>query len=528
MNNILTLIKINLIEQYRINKLFKKDKIIAKIGFVLLYLVIFATLTFSIGSIFYLTAITVENPNDALSEVLKSSCAIVAILSIISVLVQANGFLFKSKDFDLLVSLPIKKRDIIISKIFALLISSYLGMLVTYIPAIVVIGILGIQTQFIFYFNSLIIFILFPLGLVSISSFISLIIGKIFSNFKYKNLLIVSLAVVGVVLYLIYSFNIDPTTNPYADLSKFLNYIYYPANFAINTLLGSFNFLLIFILFNIGLFLVFINILGKYYLKLNTSQKRKRKKNNKALLVVKKSSQNKTLIKSEFKKYFSIPQYVINTIIGKVLLPVGMIYFSFQMANIELDPSQPLPVNEIVYILLAGLAVFTITLTSTTSVTISLEGESIWVLKTMPVSTNQIFLSKIVIDLTTTIIGGLIGLIGVLIFLPFNLIGFITLTILIIALGLHNAILGLIINLRFPKLKWDLPVRVIKQSLSVVIHMLISFLLVIILVVGAILLSNVVRDANLILIIFTLFIILIVVIEGIVLNKFGNKWFNKL
>ncbi|MFA7589024.1 MAG: hypothetical protein WCY22_01555 [Acholeplasmataceae bacterium] len=527
MSNYFHLLKVSLIENFHLNKVFKRDKIISKILFVLLGFVIAGSVVFSIGSVYYFIPMMVANPNEALETILNTALSIVSLIMIVSTLLQAKGFLFKGNDFDLLVSMPIKLKTIVLSKISTLLIANYVGMLVGFGPAIVVIAMLGLTTKIMFYVLAVLIFLFFPLAIVSVFALISLLFSNIFRNFKYKNLLIIIFGLTLITVYFIYSFSMNSNNVIFLEIGKAIEYIYYPAVLAVNGLLGNYLHLGIFFVLNIILFILFINIAGKLYLKSNTGSVRKAKKINKTLTIAK-SSQTKVLIKNEFKKYFSIPQYVINTIFGKVLLPIGLIVIPMQMGGLALDPTMSLDINVFIYLILALVAVLTVTLSSTTSVTLSLEGRQLWILKTIPVSTKQIFLSKMAVDLSTTLAGAVIGLVGVAILVPFNLIGFSLLTIFILSLGVHNAVLGLIINLKFPKLKWDLPVRVVKQSLSVLMHMLASFALAILLVMGVLLLSKTISNINLIFAMATAFVLLTAIAEIFVLNKYGDKWFGRL
>lgn len=529
MNKFFTLLKINLIENFKLNKLFNKKNLIQKILFLILTIGVIVFLGINIGFIYYPIMITSPDPNDALGNVLKAAFIFSAIALIIATLFQSYGFLFKGNDFDLLVSMPIPPKYIVLSKISTLLISNYLIMAITFIPAIVVVSMFGLITQFIFYFNATIIFFLFPLLIISVFTFVSYFVSLLLNRFKYKNLITITVVTLLLMGYLYYSFTLDFTDgSALGNIGNLLNYLYYPANFAVNALKGSFNDLVIFVLINILAFILFINIMGRMYIKINTGRKRRTRKNNK-VLTIKKSSQTKTLIKNEFKRYFSIPQYVINTIFGKILLPFGMILIAIQFQKIEITEPLPFDINEMLYLVIGAIAIFAITLTSTTTVSISLDGRQLWILKSSPVEPKQIFISKLIVDLTTTYLPAIIGIIGIAVIIkPFNIIGLLLTTLFIIVLGLHNALLGLLINLKFPKLKWDLPVRVVKQSLSVFIHMILSFLLIFAIIIGAVFLFRVINNSNLIYLIALGFISILVLIELILLSKLGNKWFMKL
>src|SRR5690606_33389665 len=58
-------------------------------------------------------------------------------MSLLITIANATGYLFKSKDFDLLMGLPIKQNTIVLTKVTYLLIVNYIIFFLIYIPAII-------------------------------------------------------------------------------------------------------------------------------------------------------------------------------------------------------------------------------------------------------------------------------------------------------------------------------------------------------------------------------------------------------
>ena len=155
-------------------------------------------------------------------------------------------------------------------------------------------------------------------------------------------------------------------------------------------------------------------------------------------------------------------------------------------------------------------------ISSTTNSSISLEGKSFWILKMLPISVQKIFLSKILVNLTilvpTIIIGG--TFFGI--YLHLSLIEFIFIYLMPLSYALFASIGGLVFNILFPRFDYENEVRVIKQSLSVFLTIVIGLTLVIIPVAINTL------DINYIMII-TNFIFFIDIILMVVLYYYGER-----
>jgi ABC-2 type transport system permease protein len=181
---------------------------------------------------------------------------------------------------------------------------------------------------------------------------------------------------------------------------------------------------------------------------------------------------SKTLYIKDIKRYLSSPIYVFNTSFGVIMFIIAAI------ASIFFDKEQILKVLELnnnvgMYPLLAAGVGFVMFMSNTTSASISIEGKNFWVIKSLPVSPMQVLRSKILVNLTVTIPIGIISLVimyfaGVI--KEFDLLVLIILTLIS---ALLSALFGLIVNLKFPKMDAINDVAAVKQSLSVIISILV-------------------------------------------------------
>lgn len=183
----------------------------------------------------------------------------------------------------------------------------------------------------------------------------------------------------------------------------------------------------------------------------------------------------KSLVKREAARYFSTPIYIFNTGIGLLIMLISSVAalvlrgkLDELMAGLELNhPVMPL--------LTAGLTLLISTVAITAS-TISLEGKYLWILKEAPVSTGELFAAKAGFQITLCL--PFLLLACVCLGLAFSLTLF-QAALMFLTAGIYSALsalIGLYINLCFPKLDAPNDAVVVKQSAAAIISPLVSIL----------------------------------------------------
>jgi ABC-2 type transport system permease protein len=158
---------------------------------------------------------------------------------------------------------------------------------------------------------------------------------------------------------------------------------------------------------------------------------------------------------------------------------------------------------------------------------ISLEGKNINNLKSLPVSAKTILNSKILACLVITTPILIIGCLALIIKFRISIINGIMLLLLAVLIPLVNHFLGLIINLKHPKLDYESPTDVIKQSASVFISMMLGGLLVLASIGIVIAIFNR-YNSSLVLLIALIFYLIIDFILYNLLSKIGQREFKNL
>lgn len=169
--------------------------------------------------------------------------------------------------------------------------------------------------------------------------------------------------------------------------------------------------------------------------------------------------------------------------------------------------------------------VYTGFMTSITSSSISLEGKSFNILKSMPVETKKILLAKVTESNIITI--PIILLCDVIFFVAFKIpvIDIIYILLVSIIVPTLTAIIGLLVNLKHPKMNAASDTEVVKQSMSSMISVMIGMVAGII---TAILMAAFYEIVNTLLVIELIILAIITLGLWLILKKYGQKRFKQM
>lgn len=394
---------------------------------------------------------------------------------------KAQGSLFAAKDYDLLMSLPIKSSVILTSKIINLLVLNWVFVAFVMIPPTTIYYTRTEGLSWVYFILVIISIIFIPLIPVIIASVFAVIISYFASKFKYKNLTTIVGTMILLVLILLGSFNMENIIqyvfNNSASIIDAIGNIYPPIAYLTNALIDI-NIIeyLKFILISVIPFIVFILLFSKVFKKINCRLGETYKKANYKVGALKTNRPVKALVDKEIKRYLSTPVYIMNTAVGMIMVLMAAIATMFIDAK-TLSMYMEIPYVQDIFPLIALLTlIFGIGLASTTPSSISLEGKNLWILKSLPIREREIFISKIMLSLIVTLPATLIINIIFFIGLRFTLIDLIWNLAISIVFCFFGAIVGLVVNLNFPKLEWSSPTVVVKQSAAVLITILITML----------------------------------------------------
>ena len=228
--------------------------------------------------------------------------------------------------------------------------------------------------------------------------------------------------------------------------------------------------------------------------------------------------------------FFKTPVFIVNAGFSLVLFIIVVIGLCVKYNDVFdlLKTFMPVKIlDSYLSIFIFVLISFAAFMTSITNSVISLEGKNINILKSLPINTKTILMSKVYAALLITTIPIIIG--DIILFIRFRLsiIEMLLLLAFSILIPLVSHFIGLIMNLKYPKLDFENSSEVVKQSTSSFLSVLIGMLL---LLGSVLLISKLIELVNpvTLLLIFLGAYLLIVIILYLYLIKVSVKRFDEL
>ncbi|MGB8453289.1 MAG: hypothetical protein WCD89_13290 [Anaerocolumna sp.] len=531
MKQIWLLTKVQISTVFDFGNFLKNKKTAKKNSYIFTALTLFFLVMFSVMSFLYSYAMGTSLKKIGMLELLPELLmAVTCVITIITTIYKVKGTLFGFKDYDLIMSLPVKTSMVVTSRLLLLNIINITFTLIIMVPAAIVYGILS-TASINFYAVSLLTVLFIPIIPMIAASIIGTIITVIASKFRHSNLvnLIITFAfLIGIMIFPYMAGDSEEALGQMtAVITKQVDNIY-PLAGMYRRAVCDLNVLsiVLFLLISIIAFALFSFIVGIKFKTINTNIAASRTKANYKIGNLEQASPFMALYRKELRRFFSSSLYIMNTAIGMVMMTIGAI------ATLFMSPQALAQVMEVPQ--MAGyagafaplLVSMCVAMTYITACSISLEGKNLWILKASPVLARTIFLSKISVSLTITLPAILADGILIAIGLKLSFAEFLVLLVMPTVYALFTAIFGLIINLALPKLNWSTEVTVIKQSAASMIAIFGGILVVALPMVLMFVLSGI--EALYLNILSTLVILAVTVFLYRYLNTKGEKTFRAL
>ena len=410
-----------------------------------------------------------------------------SLMTLIEGVYKSGSLMFNCKDDNLLLSLPIKKSTVLLVRILKFYAFEMLYNSVFLIPAIIIYAIYN-NVGLAYYLVSFVALLLLPIVPVLLSCIIGGAISAYSSRFKLKSFAEIVVTTLSLLAIFYVSLNLNTALGSIVTKASNINTmvinLYYPAGGYIR-LVENFNLLyfLLYIIINMGISLLIVGAFSKIYFKINSKIKIiKTKSRKKDYKIITRRPIN-SLIKKEFNRFIYSPVYVTNSGFGLVLFIIACIMISINYSSIdELLAMKDIniPIDQIktyMPVILFGLICFTALMTSITSSMISLEGRAFNILKSFPIKPIKIIISKILTAMIIMMPFIVIGDIIVIITFKFDLFETFIILLTSIVLPFIAETIGILVNLKYPRLDAENDTQVVKQSISSMISVFIGMIL---------------------------------------------------
>ena len=397
---------------------------------------------------------------------------------------KASGLLFNCRDDDLMLSLPVKKTTVLAVRVLKFYLFETMINALILAPAMVMYA-MRVEVGASFYLVSLTALLILPILPIVISSLLGGAIAFLSSRFKYKNLVQIVLTTAFLLVIMYVSINMKDILQTLAQnagsINEIITKLYFPAGQFIQLVL-DFRIVdfLVFVGVNVGIFALMLVVLGNVYYKINSRVRMV--KTNTVLhdYVIKKHRPLVALVRKEAGKFASSPVFVINAGFGLVLYVVAVILVCTNMdsvidmmAKMGVEISAEAIINYMPACMFGLVFVMSMT-TSITSSMISLEGKSFNILKSLPTNPVKIILAKVLAAAMIMIPIFLIGDMVMFVRFDFDVWQMLMIIASSVVMPMVAELVGIIVNLKYPKMDAKNDTEVVKQSMSSMVAVLVG------------------------------------------------------
>ena len=395
--------------------------------------------------------------------------AVTSVIVLMTTVFKVKGTIFGFRDYDMVMSLPVSTGEIVASRVILLYNINLTFVLMLMIPMMIAYGILA-DPEISFYVIGAMSIFFIPMVPIVLASVLGTIITYASTKFRRSNTVSIIISFVVLIAFMALSFTINDSGEELVNMSRMLtekvNSIYPLAAMYSSAVCKSD--IVAFLLFagiSLVAFFLYSAVIGKIFKKVNSDVTVGRFMANYKMGEIKTSSPLKALYIKELRRFFSSSIYVLNTGFGIVLLTLGsiaLLFIDFERIVGGAEAAEMLKQYVPMFVS------FCIITSGTSSASISLEGKNLWIIKSLPVTTKTIFLSKVLVNLTVTA-PAVLDSILISILLQLGLLEGVILFLVSAVCSLFISLLGLWVNLRFPVLDWTTEIIVVKQSASTII-----------------------------------------------------------
>lgn len=181
------------------------------------------------------------------------------------------------------------------------------------------------------------------------------------------------------------------------------------------------------------------------------------------------SSASKALLRKERMMFTGNATYMLNSGLSALIMVGGTIYAVFQLNTLKQFPSTLI---EMISVYLPLVIAFVISIGPISAASISMEAKNLWLMQSLPVSPLQVLTQKLKLHFIVNGVVSLVPSVVLSIMLGMKPVNIIITILIPIIFSLFSGLLGLMFDLKKPKLDWNTTAEAVKQSASVMLSVL--------------------------------------------------------
>ncbi len=449
----------------------RKNKTRSRAGTILMFVFFIAVMVVMLGGIFAFLGYTLCQPLvDAgvgwLYFIVFGMISIV--LGVFGSVFSTFSGLYLAKDNDLLLSMPIPVGSIIASRLLNVYLMGLMYSAVALIPGIIIYWIYGNLNAAVV-IGGILLLLLISVFVLLLSCLLGWVVAKLSLRLRNKSFVSVLLALGGIAIYYVVYFR---ATLLVQDLIR--NAAVYGGEIRAGAYLvylfgrigeGDWLAMLVFTAIVAVLTALTWLLLRKTFLKIATATGAQKKTVYKEKSV-RQSSADAALLKKELKRFTSSANVMLNAGLGILFMAAGGV-------ALLIYGKQFVPLIDGVFgsgtaaLILCALLCMMNSMVDLSAASVSLEGKSLWIPKSLPVSPMQVLKSKLNAQLLLSGVPMLFVGICAVIALEDPLYVRLLMFAVVLLCTIWMALWGQLWNLKLPVLNWTSEVHVVKQSGSV-------------------------------------------------------------
>ena len=388
--------------------------------------------------------------------------------------------IYTGEDYDMLSALPIRKRDIVSSKIISMYVVELLFSVIIMIPHGVVLVILTHNVTF--FLVALLLAFNIPNVPIAFAVLLSILVTMLTSRFKSANMvftILYTLIIVAISATSMFLNNMrgDQAVSGFSTMGNILKWINPTYIFIELSLSTNILFLAVYAGINILVAVLSVLFIVFAYDRLHEIVSSVSMKKTYVRKDLKNKGEGKLLLSLEFKRLINSKFYFANAVMGSIMAILGSTVFiiSFSQSFNTVEDVEALAVMKAMFMpMYIAICAMIIGLSNPSTGCLNIEGKNFWIIKSLPIDLKKYLRSKLLFSWILTLPAALIASTIAVIFYHDNVIDIIFAFILPLVYSVLNSLIGLIIAVHYPILKWNNEAEAVKNAKGVVICLFIN------------------------------------------------------
>lgn len=406
-----------------------------------------------------------------------------AIMGMLSVFLGVFGSVFNTyaglylaKDNDLLLSMPIPVKTIMMARLTAVYLMGLLYSGVVMLPAVIVYWVVGTASVMTVLGGLLLLFLISMLVL-SLSCGLGWVVAKVSMKIKNKSFITVLISLLFFVGYYGLCMSagsiIEDLVKNILHYGTLIKGKAYPLYVFGQVGVGDWKAMLVVSAVVLGLFAILWLLMARSFLHIATSTGVTSRKVYKATLAKQKTVAG-ALFAKELRRFTSSPLYMLNCSLSSLFMPIAGIVLLWKGREI-LPMVQMMLMGQqegLLPTMLVAVVMMMASMNYIVAPSISLEGKNLWLMQSLPIKPWQVLRGKLQVHLVFTAVPVAFVLICMAVVMKYAMVELLLTALVLFAAVAFFALFDLFCGVMMPNLHWVSEITPIKQGAAVVVSML--------------------------------------------------------